>query len=78
MLKSSLQKMIQEKETIHITYRREKDEAIHSYDLQPLEVKDVYTKESRGYVTYLFAIKLPKKYNSKPRKFILERIISAR
>lgn len=78
MLKSSLQKLIQEKKPIHITCRREKDEEIYSYELQPLEIKEIYTKEDRTYVTYLFAIKLPKAYNSKPRKFILERIISAR
>jgi hypothetical protein len=77
MLKSSLQKLIQEKKTIHITYKRERDEMINSYNLEPLEIKDEYTKESSGYVTYLFAIKLPKTYNSKPQKFILGRIISA-
>lgn len=77
MLKSSLQRLIQEQETIHITYRREKDDTVHSYELQPLEIKEIYTKERKGYVTYLFAIKLPKTYNPKPQKFILERILSA-
>jgi len=77
MLKYLLQQLIQEKEPIHITYKREKDETVNSYNLEPIEIKDEYTKESRGYVTYLYAIKLPKTYNSKPQKFILERIISA-
>lgn len=77
MLKSSLQKLIEGKKTIHITYKRERDETVNSYDLEPIEIKDEYTKESGGYVTYLFAIKLPKSYNPKPQKFILERIISA-
>ena len=77
MYKASLQKLIQDNKTIRITYRRERDGEIHSYELQPIEIKEIYTKENNKYVTYLYAIKLPKAYNSKPRKFILERIISA-
>lgn len=72
-----LQELMNKREDIHITYKREKDEAIRSYHLKPVEIKSEILKDGAREL-YLFATKLPKTLIEPAiQKFILERIISA-
>lgn len=72
----NLQELIENKKEIAIKYRREKDETIKSYSLEPREIKVEYLKNGAREV-YLYAVKLPKRMPSKVQKFILKRILSA-
>lgn len=77
MNKYTLQGIIEGKSQIQITYRRERDEAVKSYTLEPVEIKSDLLKDG-SYETYLYAIKLPKAtIRPKIQKFIVARIISA-
>lgn len=72
----SLQQLINRNAEISITYRRERDELIKNYNLNPVEIKTEYLKDGTREV-YLYATKIPKRFNSKVQKFILNRILSA-
>lgn len=72
-----LQKLIEKKKEIQISYRPEKDEITKSYRLEPIEIKAEYLKDG-GREIYLYATKLPKGLpRPKIQKFILSRILSA-
>lgn len=72
----NLQKLIEKKKEISITYRREKDEQLKSYMLEPIEIKMEHLKNGTREI-YLYAFKLPKNIRAKIQKFILKRILSA-
>lgn len=72
----NLQKLIENRKELKISYRREKDESLKSYDLEPVEIKAEYLKDGAREV-YLFAMKLPKRIPAKVQKFILRRVLSA-
>lgn len=76
MNQPNLHKLIENKKELKISYRREKDELLKSYTLEPVEIKVEHLKDGSREI-YLYAIKLPKSIGHKVQKFILKRIISA-
>jgi len=78
MERTFLQELTNNRKEIYITYKREKDEMIKTYHLEPVDIKSEILKDG-SHELYLFAIKLPKGLVTKPKiqKFILKRIISA-
>lgn len=73
----TLERLIEKKKEITVTYRREKDELLKVYSLLAVEVKSETLKDG-SVETYLYAVKLPQNFTGKKiQKFILRRITSA-